>query len=120
MIYGTTNGGEMETVAIQRFDPPIDLTDCGKVIVVLISAEVLPALASIEFGVEGRVEEGSIELLGTRQTPEQTLEFQVPVTSKRLLAREVRISFSRPGKDADRNARIAVQQLTLVPRTRFP
>jgi len=120
VIYGTTNGGEMQTVAVQRFNPPIDLTDCGKVVVVLLSAETLPALASIEFAAGARVEEGSIELLGTGQTSEQTLEFQVPVTSKPLLAREIRISFSRPGRGGDRNARIAVQRLALVPRTRIP
>ncbi|MEO8592359.1 MAG: hypothetical protein ABI759_03480 [Candidatus Solibacter sp.] len=118
VIYGTTNGGSMETVAVQRFDPPLDLTHCGRVLVVVNCGEAAPMLASIQFAARGRVEDGSVEVVGMRPTPE-TLEFQVPVTAKPLLVNEIRLSFSRPGRGGDRNARIAVERFTLVPRGRW-
>jgi len=117
-VYGTTNGGEMETVAIQSFDPPIDLSHCGIVSVVLMSGESMPALASMQFVAEGKVEDGSVELMGMKQAREETLEFLVPVVAKPLLVQTIRISFHRPGKDSDKNVRVAVERFTLVPRRR--
>jgi hypothetical protein len=43
-LYGTTNGGPMETVAVQTFEPPIDLAHCRTVLVALTSAETMPLL----------------------------------------------------------------------------
>jgi len=118
-VYGTTNGGSMETVAVQTFDPPIDLTHCGVVLVVLTSAEQLPLLASMQFVADGWVEDGSTELMGMKQARQETLEFQVPVIAKPLLVRTIRISFHRPDKDRDKNVRVAVERFTLVPRGRW-
>jgi hypothetical protein len=109
----------METVAVQTFDPPLDLTHFGIVMVALTSAEEMPLLASMQFVADGRVEDGSTELLGMRRAREETLEFQVPVTAKPLLVQTIRISFHRPGKDRDKNVRVAVERFTLVPRGPF-
>jgi len=117
-LFRTTNGGPMETVAVQPFDPPIDLTHCGKVLVALTSVEVTPVLASMQLVAEGRVEDGGTDLMGMKQAREEMLEFQVPVTARPLLVRAIRISFQRPGPDRDKNVRIAVEGFTLVPRGR--
>jgi hypothetical protein len=115
-VYGTTNGGPMETVAVQTFDPPLDLTHCGKVLVALTSSETMPLLASMQLLAQRSVEDGGTEIMGVKQAREETLEFQVPVAAKPLLVRAIRISFQRAFKDRDKNVRVAVERFTLVPR----
>jgi hypothetical protein len=117
-LYGTTNGGPMDTVAVQTFEPQIDLTYCGKVLVALTSTEAMPVLASMQLVAEGRVEDGGTELMGMNPTPEETLEFQVPHTGRRLLVHAIRILFQRPELDRDKNVRVRVERFTLVPRGR--
>jgi hypothetical protein len=115
-VYGTTNGGPMETVAVQTFDPPIDLTHCGKVVVSLTSAETMPLLASMQLVAERSVEDAGTELMGTKRTREELLVFQVPSTTKRLLVHAIRISFQRPAFNRNKNVRVAVERFTLSPR----
>ena len=114
-VYGTTNGGPMDTVAVQTFDPRIDLTHCGKVLVALTSAETMPLMVSMQLVAEGGVEDGGTELLGMNAAArEETLEFQVPHRGRRLLVHAIRIVFRRP-VDRGKNARVAVERFTLVP-----
>jgi hypothetical protein len=116
MIYGTTNGGRMDTVAVQTFDPPIDLTNCTKVLVAVTSGEQIPVLVMLQLVTEGSVEDGGTDLLGMKPARDQTLEFQVPVTSRPLPVRSLRISFQHPLVDASKNARIEVKGFTLLAR----
>jgi hypothetical protein len=116
MIYGTTNGGRMDTVAVQTFDPPIDLTACAKVLVAVTSGEQLPVLVMLQLVTEGSVEDGGSDLLGMKPARYQTLEFPLPVTSRPLLVRSLRISFQHPLVDASRNARIEVRGFTFLAR----
>lgn len=104
----------METVAVQTFDPPIDLTHCRKVLVALTSAETGPALASMQLVAERGVEDAGTELVGNRQAQEETLEFLVPATGKPLRVHAIRILFQRP-VDRYKNMRVAVLGFTLVP-----
>ena len=115
-VYGTTNGGPMETVAVQTFDPPLDLTHCGKVLVALTSSETMPLLASMQLLAQRSVEDGGTEMMGMKPAREETLEFQVPVTAKPLLVHAIRISFQRVYIERDKNVRVAVERFTLVPR----
>ena len=115
-IYGTTNGSAMETVAVQSFDPPLDLSKCGRVLVALVSAEQMPLLASMQFIGEEGVEEGGTDLLGMKAVREQNLEFQVPKSARPMLVRSIRISFMRPLVDRNKNVRIEIERFTLVPR----
>jgi hypothetical protein len=117
-LFRTTNGGPMTTVAVQEFDPPIDLTHCGKVLVTLTSDEVTPVLASMQLVAEGRIEDGGSDVLGMKQARQEALEFSIPVTARPLLVRAIRISFQRPFVDSDKNVRIALEQFTLAPRGR--
>lgn len=113
-LFGTIGGGTMETVAVQTFDPPIDLTHCRKVLVALTSAETGPALASMQLVAERGVEDAGTELVGNRQAQEETLEFLVPATGKPLRVHAIRILFQRP-VDRYKNMRVAVLGFTLVP-----
>jgi hypothetical protein len=116
-LYSTTNGGPMETVAVQAFDPPIDLMNCGKVLVALTSAETIPLLASLQLVAGQSVEDGGTELMGMQPAREQTLEFRVPFTLRPLLVRAIRIAFERPDGERSTNVRVAVERFTLVPRS---
>ena len=115
-IYGTTNGGPMDTVAVQTFDPPIDLTNCAKILVAVTSAEKFPALVMLQLVTQGSVEDGGSDLLGMKPVRDQILEFLVPVTSRPLLVRSLRIAFQRPLADASKNARIEVKGFTFLAR----
>lgn len=117
-LFRTTNGGPMTTVAVQEFDPPIDLTHCGRVVVTLRSDEVTPVMASMRLVAEGRIEDLGADVLGMKQAPQEALEFSIPVTAKPLLVRAIRISFQRPYLNPDQNVHIAVEQFTLAPRGR--
>ncbi|HEY1496062.1 MAG TPA: hypothetical protein VGF49_16030 [Candidatus Solibacter sp.] len=116
VIYGTTNGGPMDTVAVQNFDPPIDLTNCGKVMVAVTSGEKYPALVMLQLVAEGSVEDGGSDLLGMKPARDQVLEFQVPVTARPLLVRSLRVAFQRPLADASKNVRIEVKGFTFLSR----
>ena len=115
-VYGTTNGGPMSTVAVQHFDPPLDLANCGKVLVAVTSGELYPVLVMMQLETEGSVEDGGSDLLGMKRVREQMLEFQVPVTVRPLLVRTIRVSFQRPVADNTTNVRIAVKGFTLLAR----
>jgi hypothetical protein len=115
-VYWKINGGPMETIAVQTFEPPIDLTHCGKVLVALTSAEIMPLLASMQLVAERSVEDGGTELMGMKPAREETLEFRVPLTSRPLLVHAIRIVFQRPAGERDKNVRVAVERFILVPR----
>lgn len=115
-IYATNDGTSMETVAVQTFARPIDLSLWSKVLVTLTSAEATPVLASMQLVAEESVEDGGTELIGTNPERRQVLEFQVPFTPKPVLAHAIWISFLHPGPDHDKNVQLAVERLTLVPR----
>jgi hypothetical protein len=115
-LYGTTNGSPMETVAVQMFEPPIDLSHVGKVWVAVESAESTPVLVSMQLVARGSVTNCGVDLIGIKPGREQLLEFEVPVTARPLLVRAIRISFQHPGPDRDQSVRIAVERITLAPR----
>jgi hypothetical protein len=115
-VYATNNGASMETVAVQTFEPPIDLSLWSKVMVTLTSAETTPVLASVQLVAEESVEDGGTDLMGMNPERRQVLEFQVPFTPRSLLVHAIWISFLHPGPDRDKNVQLAVERLTLVPR----
>ncbi len=112
-IYGTTNGAPMQTVAVQQFDPPIDLTNCRKVLVTVTSAEKFPVLVMMQLVTAAGIEDGGSDLLGMKKEREQVLEFEVPPLARPLIVRAIRISFQRPLMDSDKNVRIQVNGFTL-------
>jgi hypothetical protein len=115
-LYGTTNGGPMETIAVQAFEPPIDLRHCGKVLVSLTSVETMPVLASMQLVAERSVEDGGTELMGMNPARKETLEFRVPFRLRPILVHAIRIAFQSPDSKRNKNVRVAVEGFTLVPR----
>ncbi len=115
-VYATNNGASMQTVAVQTFEPPIDLSLWSKVLVTLTSAETTPVLASVQLVAEDSVEDGGTELMGMNPERRQVLEFQIPFTRRPVLVHAIWISFLHPGPDHDKNVQLAVERLTLVPR----
>ncbi len=115
-VYVTNNGGTMETVAVQMFEPPIDFSAWGKVVVTLTSAETAPVLASMQLIAEDSVEDGGTELMGMEPERRKVLEFRVPFTRTPLRVNAIGISFLRPGPDRASNVQLAVERLTLVAR----
>jgi hypothetical protein len=118
MVYGTTNGGPMLTVAVQAFETPFNMTNCEKVLVELISRDTMPLLATLRLVAERSVEDAGTELMGMQPGREETLEFQIPHSAKPLLIHAMRITFQRPGFDQEKSARIAIHRFTLQERNR--
>jgi hypothetical protein len=104
-VYVMNSGASMETLAVQTFSPPIDLSLCGRI-----------SVALMQLVAEGSVEDGGTELMGMTRERRQVLEFSVPITRRPLLVHAIRISFRHPGPDHDKNVQLAVERLTLVPR----
>ncbi len=115
-IFATTNGEPMETVAVQPFDPPLDLSHCGKVLVTVTNAEKYPVLVIMQLVTGESIEDGGSDLLGMKGAGEQMLEFQVPPASRPMLVRALRIAFQRPATENNTNVRIAVKSFTLLTR----
>jgi hypothetical protein len=115
-VYGTTNGGTMDTVAVQTFDPPINLSRCGKILVGLTVGEQTTLLASMQLIGDEGVEEAGTDLLGMKAKRQGDAEFEVPHSKRALLVRAIRISFLHALADRNKNVRIAVERFTLVPR----
>jgi hypothetical protein len=114
-LYGTIGGSPMETIAVQTFDPPIDLTNCGKLLVTLTSAEDILLMAAMQLEVQGGVEDGETILMGMKR--QETLSFEMPAMAKPLLVHAIRILFLRP-VDRYKNSQVLVEGFTLVPRGR--
>ena len=114
-LYGTLNGGPLQTEAYQRLEPPVDFSNCGAVRLTLSSGELFPASATMQLLTAGRSEDLGPEIFGLDPASEETLEFAVPA-SLRHQVNAIRVVFHRNPAQRDKNARVAVRQFTLVPR----
>ena len=119
-IYVTTNQTPMETEAYQRLDPPIDLGNCDTIQVALSTAEALPASASMKLETAGGTLDLGTQIFGLTRAREQTVEFALPPSPRRLRVSAIRVVFHRNPAQQDQSTRVAVQGFTLVPRTFTP
>ena len=115
--YRTTDTSPMQTVAVQTFDPPLDLSHCDRVMVRVLGAEKLPLLATMELVGAGGTEDGGTDVMGTKPG-EETLEFHMQRTAKPLLVDTMRITFERPVLERYKSARGAVLGFVMIPRGR--
>jgi hypothetical protein len=115
--YRTTDTSPMQTVAVQTFDPPLDLSHCDRVMVRVLGAEKLPLLATMELVGAGGTEDGGTDVMGTKPG-EETLEFHMQRTAKPLLVDTMRITFERPVLERYKSARVAVLGFVMIPRGR--
>jgi len=119
-IYVTTNQTAMETEAYQSFEPPIDFVNCDTIQVVLSTAEVFPASASMKLETAGGMLDLGTQIFGLTRAPEQTIEFALPALSRRLRVSAIRVVFHRNPAQQDQSTRVAIQGFTLVPRVFTP
>jgi hypothetical protein len=115
-VYRNVGGGPIETQAYQQLNPSIDFTNCDKVRLTLRHGEVAPALASLELiGTDGPEDLGS-EVFALDRTSEETLEFDVPNSTRLARVTAIRVGFRcDPGRRSE-STRVAIVQFTLVPR----
>jgi hypothetical protein len=119
-IYVTTNQTAMETEAYQSFEPPIDFVNCDTIQVVLSTAEVFPASASMKLETAGGMLDLGTQIFGLTRAREQTIEFALPALSRRLRVSAIRVVFHRNPAQQDQSTRVAIQGFTLVPRVFTP
>ena len=117
-VYGTTNGGPMETIAVQAFEPPIDL------IALRQGAGVADERG--DYAATGIDATGGGAKRGRRRDRTDGDEAGAGrrrwssgfrSRSRPMLVHAIRIVFQRPaiGK-RNKNVRVAVEGFTLVPR----
>ena len=119
-IYVTTNQTPMETEAYQRLDPPIDLGNCDTIQVALSTAEELPASASMKLETAGGILDLGTQIFGLTRARDETIEFALPASPRRLRVSAIRVVFHRNPAQQDQSTRVAVQGFTLVPRVFTP
>ncbi len=113
-IYGTLNGGEMQMEAYQPFDPPMDFAHCGGLRLTLLVGDALPAGVSLQLVTATRLEDLGTEFYGLDTTPEQVLEFRVPVPAQALRVIAIRAMFH--SLEPTHSTKAAIREFTLLPR----
>ncbi len=114
-IYVTLGGGPLETCGFQKLNPPIDLSNCGRIQMTIVSGERSPASAVLQLMHDGGVLNLGSDVFGFERSPEETLTFSVPQTA-RLLVHAIRVAFYRDPTHRDESTRVAIERFTLVPR----
>ena len=115
--YVNVGGGPIETEALQPFDPPADLTNCGVIRLQLRSAELMPASATVYLvTTTGAVKELGSEIFGFPPKPTEVLEYLVPAEPGELLVRAIRVVFHCDPLHRSQTTKAAVESFTFLPR----
>jgi hypothetical protein len=116
-VYASVFGGSVETEAYQSLNPVLDLTRCSKIQVSVVSGETTPTAASMQLVLaDGTTQPLGSDFFGLTPNSEATLEFVVPVTRGRLVARALRIAFERDPKHLSYSTKVAVVGFTFIPK----
>ncbi len=113
--YMTLSGGPVETEAYQTFDPPLDLSGCGKVMLTIASGESTPSLVTMQLLTADRMADLGSAVFGMTPDAQETLEFVVN-NAPRTPVKAIRMTFERNPAERYQNTRVAIEQFTLVPR----
>jgi hypothetical protein len=114
-LYETEGGGALQTVASQSLVPPVDLANCGKLLVLITSAEDRPFAASLELlKASGGSVQLSEEIGGLDRHSDEVLEFELPAGP--LLVTSLRVAFHSIPRQGPQSLHIDVHRFTLVPR----
>jgi hypothetical protein len=114
-VYVTTNNTPMETDAYQDFDPPVDFSTCGRILLTLTSGEVFPASATVVLVGAEKVGEIGPEIFGMSAEKEETLEFRIPVAPQAKV-KGIRVIFRHNPMEASHSTQVAIQRFTFLPR----
>jgi hypothetical protein len=115
--YQSLSGGTVETQAYQKLTPPIDLTECRAIEMMLSSAEVTPASAVMQLIVGGHVQDLGIEIFGLASKPQEKLTFEVPRLASDEKVDAIRIVFNRDPSFRNQTVKVAIQWFTLLARS---
>jgi len=116
--YATAGAGSLETEAYQKLDPPVDVANCGKVRLVLVSGEDGPFGASVELEASGSSLSLGTEVCGLDRYKDETVEFAVPNGPHNLQIKGIRVGFHRIPRQGRQSMRVSVKQFVMEPRGR--
>ena len=116
-VYASMSGGSIQTEAFQAMNPPLDLTNCGRIQVSLKTEEQSPGSASMHLvTTTGDVELGT-EIIGLEASRQETLEFEVPPIPANLMVKAIRIVFHRDPLHRAQSTRVEVSQFRFLARS---
>ena len=114
-IFATVSGRPLQTEAYQILNPPVDFTTCRTLQLSLVSREAFPAAAIVQLIGNRKVPDLGPEIFGLDRTPEETVEFAIPVSLRGLRVTGIRIIFKCIAAESSRSLRVAVQGFNLIP-----
>jgi hypothetical protein len=115
-LYATTGGGALDTEAWQTLNPPIDFSNCGKVLLEIVHAEDGPFGASMKLSTARGSTDLGYAVAGLDRRPKETLEFIVPPQPAGLHTQAIRVNFRRIPEQGPQSMKVDIQQFTMVPR----
>ena len=98
--------------AYQPFDPPVDFAHCGSLRLTLLVGDALPAGVTLQLVTDKRLEDLGTEFYGLDTTPEQILEFRVPVQAQALRVIAIRAMFH--SLEPTHSTKAAIREFTLL------
>src|SRR5262249_31058821 len=116
LVYGTTNGGPMETEAFQLFTPPVDFSQCASIRLELLNGERFPSSATVQLVSPRDVITMGPEIFGLTASREESVEFRLPMLSGALTVNGLRVIFQHNPTLESQNTRVAIERFTFVPR----
>jgi hypothetical protein len=115
-VFGTTNGGPMETDAFQLFTPSVDFSQCASIRLELLNGENFPSSATLQLVSPRDVITMGPEIFGLTASREEAVEFRLPMLSGALTVNGLRVIFQHNPTLESQNARVAIQRFTFLPR----
>jgi hypothetical protein len=114
--YATAGGGSLETEAYQRLDPPMELANCGKVHMMMVSAESAPFFVTLQLESDVDMVKLGTEVAGFDHHGAETLEFKVPLGTRSFPVKGMRAGFHRMPRQGSESMRVVVERFVIEPR----
>lgn len=115
-VYMTTEGGSLETHALQDFRPSLDLTNCSRLLIRMTNADRSLGSATVSLSAGDGFSQIGSDIFGLAPGTEEELDFPLPAHARIASARAIRISY-RLADPSRRNQsmRVAVRQISFIP-----
>ena len=114
-FYASVAGGTVETIATQTLDPPIDMSNCSKVLVELVNAEDQPFSVRMMMTAPTGYRLFSDTVGGLDRRTNETLEFAMPENTD-MRAKVISLAFRRIPQGGPQSMKVDIQRFSLVPR----
>ena len=113
--YINMGGSSMETEALQRFEPPIDCSNCGKILLALLNGEPSPASATLRLLFDRDEQEVGSQIFGFEFKTAETLEYEVPAPMRKQRLTGFRVIFHCNPSRRSQSTKVAIDRFTLLP-----